>query len=166
MDTLTLWNLALSNFHIRKKFGGVFSSDDLPEKKGKHKSFIINLDKKNQPGSHWISIYFEKDLCMHFCSFGSKPEGDILDFIQRNSRAMHWNKIRYQSFFTTTCGLFCLYFIYKMNRKEDLSTLSICNREVNEKIIQNFAKVELHNINKVAHVECIQVCCANHNRLF
>ncbi|GFT25898.1 hypothetical protein TNCV_1518561 [Trichonephila clavipes] len=44
MDTVTLTRLALSDYKIKYKFGGVFSSDMLPQQKKHYRSFIVNTN--------------------------------------------------------------------------------------------------------------------------
>lgn len=81
MDTYTLCRLACSDKLLKKEFGGVFSSDTLPKKKGKFNAFIVNLDAKILPGSHWISIYFHENVSNYFDSYGLPPRNRyILQF--------------------------------------------------------------------------------------
>ncbi|GFS50624.1 uncharacterized protein F54H12.2 [Nephila pilipes] len=46
MDSITLCRLACSDVILRSKFGGVYSSDDLPKEHDRYSCFIVNLDPK------------------------------------------------------------------------------------------------------------------------
>ena len=55
----------LTNFEIQKyyknepRFNGVFSSNNLP-KKIKDGTYIIDLDKYSNVGTHWIALFCKK----------------------------------------------------------------------------------------------------------
>lgn len=53
------------------KFKGTHAWDELPKLKNLE-SCIINLDKSNQPGSHWVAIYKYKNKTYMFDSFDRK----------------------------------------------------------------------------------------------
>ncbi|GFV79351.1 uncharacterized protein TNCV_272281 [Trichonephila clavipes] len=124
MDSITLCRLACSDMNIRSEFGGVFACDELPKKRDDYSCFIVNLDPKTKPGSHWVAIAIRNYKCYYFCSYASVPENKhILSFMQNNSVNFERNECRYQSFMSYTCGHFCLYFLYKFVRKQSLSPL-------------------------------------------
>lgn len=137
MDTRSIWSLALQDPVIKHNFGGVFPSDNLPKYKKQFNSYIINLDPSNKPGSHWIAVYFGKNICYYFCSYGTDPNENILKFIRHNAKYIEWNKSLFQSLYSTTCGLFCIYFLHKINNSEKLN-LNPRNTTYNENIIKNY----------------------------
>ncbi|GBN77802.1 hypothetical protein AVEN_108423-1 [Araneus ventricosus] len=148
MYSSALCRLACSDAILRSEFGGVYGSDELPQKLGNYSCFIANLDPKTKPGSHWIAIAFRNNACYYFCSYGSAPSNhNILNFIKRNANNFVWNKCRYQSFVSYTCGHFCLHFLYNFVRKLSLSPLHSDKIEHNEKFIKKFVaqKFRLHN---------------------
>lgn len=140
MDTSTLTRLILSDWEIKKNFGGVFPSDRLPANRRNYRSFVVNTDPANMKGSHWQAIYFDQTDCANFfCSYGSVPEGSILNFMRNNSRTLKYNPRTYQHVMTSSCGLFCLYFLYHVNRNLRISQLTDDTCQ-NERVVQNFAQ--------------------------
>ncbi|GFY36366.1 uncharacterized protein TNCV_3450691 [Trichonephila clavipes] len=111
MDSLVLNRLSLSDSRLRYGFSGVYSSDKLPKQRKRYRSFIVNTDPAHFKGRHWQAIYFRQDNhCVFFCSYGTRPQYDIEQFIIENSTSFEWNENILQHPNTMTCGLFCLYF--------------------------------------------------------
>lgn len=143
MDTISLCKLACGDKKIKHRFSGVYSADTLPHKRHAFSKYIVNLDSRNKKGSHWISVFFKNDIAYYFDSYGYPPSvKSILDFLNRNSRKIYFNRVCYQDDFTTTCGYFSLYFLYRMSRNQPLFGLSTQNKSANEKFINNFAKTK------------------------
>jgi hypothetical protein len=63
------------------KFKGVFPSDRIPKLNDLAPYCILNLDRSNQPGSHWIAMAKHGDNCILFDSFG-RPYKDIIPNIR------------------------------------------------------------------------------------
>lgn len=58
---------------LKKSFRGVYALDELSKVDLKHKDvLIVNVDKRDSVGSHWIGISCENDKCIIFDSFGRK----------------------------------------------------------------------------------------------
>ncbi|GFV85122.1 uncharacterized protein TNCV_4171751 [Trichonephila clavipes] len=113
MDSLVLNRLSLSDSRLRYGFSGVYSSDKLPKQRKRYRSFIVNTDPAHCKGRHWQAIYFRQDNnCVFFCSYGTRPQYDIEQFIIENSTSFEWNESILQHPNTMTCGLFCLYFLW------------------------------------------------------
>ena len=64
----------LTNFEIQKyyqnepKFNGIYSRNNLP--KIKDGAYVINLDKYESIGTHWIALYVNANNILYFDSFG------------------------------------------------------------------------------------------------
>lgn len=56
---------------FKNKFVGVFPSDKIPKMKNNQYA-IINLDKSDQSGSHWVSIVKSKNGIYIYDSFGRR----------------------------------------------------------------------------------------------
>lgn len=72
----TTYSGTLDNFckkYFGEKFKGVFPSDMVPILNN-NEMCIINLDKSNQPGSHWVSLANENGDLYFYDSFGRKQE--------------------------------------------------------------------------------------------
>ncbi|GFQ89329.1 uncharacterized protein TNCT_63601, partial [Trichonephila clavata] len=74
MNSQSLCNLACSDSILRSKFGGVYASDELPRTLTGYSCFIVNLESRAKPGSHWVALAFRNNTCFYFCSFASVPK--------------------------------------------------------------------------------------------
>ena len=52
----------------------------------KDRAYVINLDDKNSKGTHWVSLFIERDTAVYFHSFGIEyiPQ-EVLDKIRDKS---------------------------------------------------------------------------------
>lgn len=152
MDTLTICRLACGDLNIKRHFGGVFASDDLPERKKKFISFVVNIDPKRLPGSHWIGIFFKQNTALYFDSYGRPPTNkNILKFLKRNSKKICYNNVCFQDYFSNSCGYFCLYFLWVSSRNLPMQGMSELDQKGNEAFIKRFANHNLKPSN----------CCAS-----
>lgn len=70
--------------HLGKKFAGVYPADMLPLLTKKCPYAILNLDKADMPGSHWIGVkYLGKGKVLVYDSFGRKTQRIIPSLIER-----------------------------------------------------------------------------------
>ncbi|GFY18352.1 hypothetical protein TNCV_2047581 [Trichonephila clavipes] len=93
MGSLVLNRLSLSDSRLRYGFSGVYSSDKLPKQRKRYRSFIMNTDPAHCKGQHWQAIYFRQDNhYVFFCSYGTRPQYDIEQFIIENSISFEWNE--------------------------------------------------------------------------
>jgi hypothetical protein len=86
-------------------------------KKGtKYIGIIFNLDKHDEPGSHWICAYvdYPKKSAYYFDSYGMPPPPEITRFLERCKEqgcdTILYNDIRHQRK-DSECGMYCLYTI-------------------------------------------------------
>ncbi|MCG8075025.1 MAG: hypothetical protein JAY75_02135 [Candidatus Thiodiazotropha taylori] len=102
--------------------GDVCAKDLLPEKKPLDvKAYIINTDNSDEPGEHWVALYFRGNQAIFFDSYGMSPEEDyILPFIKRNSRSWIQNTEPLQSPWSKNCGRWCIYIIHQLEKGLDL----------------------------------------------
>ena len=100
-----------SNFEMQKyyenepKFNGAYSRNDLP--KIKFGEYVINLDKYESIGTHWIARYGNAENVTHFDSFG-------VEHIPKEFRKFIGNKkfitsiYKIQEYGSTMCRYFCI----------------------------------------------------------
>jgi hypothetical protein len=70
--------------HLGKKFAGVYPADMLPLLSKKKCYAILNLDKSDMPGSHWIGVkYLGKGKVLVYDSFGRKTQRIIPSLTER-----------------------------------------------------------------------------------
>ncbi len=97
---------------------------------------VFNTSKASEKGKHWIAIYFDEDLTLHyFDPLGNQPSGDILKFIKNTHSKTKINKTRYQ-YIDGTCGDFCcVYLIDKINKTTPNLNESNVNNSVRTKMM-------------------------------
>ena len=130
--------------------GGVFPIDKLPNKKHSKKCFIINSDPSFLPGKHWIAVFFPPNsLPEFFDSLGRSPSHyseKLLNFLlEENSEGFVYNCKRLQPSHSSTCGLFCLYFLYFRIRGYSFSNILKrfgTNLEHNDSIVIDFYSIK------------------------
>ena len=88
---------------INKKYDGVFSRDNIPNQNG---MYIINLDSKIGPGTHWVSVIIEPNKILYFDSFGLIPPYELINLRPK----YYYNFLQYQPIKSFLCGYYCLYF--------------------------------------------------------
>lgn len=68
-------------------------------------AFVLNLDKKEGPGTHWVAVYLNE----YYDAYGLPPP-ECLAHMKK------YNIIQHQRPSTALCGLYAIYFIYHRNR--------------------------------------------------
>jgi len=98
--------------------GGVFACDELPDRSLlKNKYVVVNFDKKNEPGSHWIVIGTETGgggSDEYFDSFGLPPINKLIEHFLMEGGKNHYESSQksIQHPLSTVCGQYCIFFIY------------------------------------------------------
>ena len=106
-------------------------------KANKHKiGMVFNLDKHNQPGSHWTALYadIKKNQIYFFDSTGYKPENEIMNLKEQikkwcitnnpNKKVdMQWNQVKHQ-FKNSECGVYSVNFIIRMLKGDSFNKIS------------------------------------------
>ena len=68
---------------LKADYIGTFSQDHpLRRLGGKRKYFIINVDKSNKPGSHWVGVYYDGTKFYIYDSFGRRSSKLLPHFIK------------------------------------------------------------------------------------
>lgn len=122
--------------------------------KGKTKiGMVINLDRRGEPGSHWVALYadFKSGECYYFDSYGIEPDmsekdddkkeitkfmnriSDFMKNIGKNPIVTH-STIRNQRG-GSECGVYSLSFIYRLLKGEsftDITSKRVPDNKVNE----------------------------------
>lgn len=85
---------------------------------------ILNLDKHNQPGSHWVAIYINKNTndskygCFYYDSGGTLPSDRVMNFFKLIKNQLNndknfngfYNKTQHQ-YKNTECGMYAMCFL-------------------------------------------------------
>lgn len=121
--------------------------------KRKYKSlgFVFNLDRHDQPGSHWVSMYmnFDKNqpnYGVYYFDSNALPApielrefaNSILKQVNDKDFEFHENTIRKQ-FHNSECGMFCLNFLIQCIKKKPFKKL----------LHEDFTDQHAHRLRKV-----------------
>ena len=127
MNTFQLDQVLMKDRFTIGSFADVYACDELSsiEISKYPKSFVVNTDPMELPGTHWIAIYFkEQKKGEFFDSYRKHPihcNKHFVDFMNRNAAEWEHNKIQRQSAFSTVCGQYCTYFLYHRGRKRSMT---------------------------------------------
>ena len=123
----------------------MFAKDNIPISNKLPASYIINLSKFNQKGTHWIAVYVSENYVFIFCSFGMNylNDGTLLSFLNSYvNKKIVCNYLQIQSITSSTCGLYVILFIFFMARKftykEFLSLFDFNNYLTNDDAIESY----------------------------
>lgn len=107
----------LARQFIGDKFIGVYSVDKIP-RIGYGKCCIVNLDKHDEPGSHWIALARQGDYIMLFDSFGRSLNKINKHIKKKNDRIEVITPERdpEQKESETNCANHCIAFLIIWNR--------------------------------------------------
>lgn len=97
--------------YFGNKFIGVFSSDKIP-KLLKNQMAIINLDKSNNSGSHWVAIVKNSKKIYLYDSFGRKVHKILPSLLSSNNGVViETEEDKEQEIDEENCGQRCLAFL-------------------------------------------------------
>ena len=116
-------------------FRGVFMRDELPTTKPRRKECgIVNFNKSNEHGTHWVCYHNDGNRRIFFVSFGQITPIEIQNYLktknERNVAVIQRNTDIVQSFNTNICGHLCL-FVLKALSNEQQSFQQVLN-ELND----------------------------------
>lgn len=136
--------------------------------------YVCNTDTSDQPGSHWISIYFSKNgKCEYFDSYGVfSLFSDLTHKLLSIDKNLNYNNQTLQSVNTNVCGIYCIIFCMMRSRGFTLNYiintfLLSHNSEERDHILKYFAVKEfselsthgqlppIHQINGFSSQECM-----------
>ena len=135
-------------FNSDKRFDGTFSRDNL-NIFNKDGAYIINLDKYDNIGTHWVAIYLKNNNVTYFDSFGIEyiPK-EITKLI--NDKSIKSNIFRIQSFNSILCGYFYTGFIEYTSKNLGLNEYAklflVTNVDKNDQIILDYFNIKYKNV--------------------
>ncbi len=92
--------------------------DNLPQSgaNNKHSSMIINTDKQNGAGIHWVGLYEDKDGIEYFDPFGMSPLPEVEKYMRKLGKPMYYNSQQLQNIMSDLCGWYVMYYIIERNK--------------------------------------------------
>ena len=129
--------------NFKTNFKGVFSSDDIPFFPQLNVSFICNLSKRNELGTHFIAVYINKDYILYFDPFGVECYvQSICKYLQHHNIEIVQSLLSIQHPSSLHCGYFCIGFILALNNVYSISNYhNIFNDKnllLNDEIVSDF----------------------------
>lgn len=100
---------------LGNKWGGVYPSDAIPPPQIEKPYIIVNLDKRNEPGSHWVAIAYDKGTNYVYDSFGRKTTKILPALKQRGGFIKEADRDPEQSVDEDNCGQRCLAWLKVFN---------------------------------------------------
>jgi hypothetical protein len=97
MNTIEISNFLKSNANTKQFFIGVFAKNQIKDLIIRKSPFclVINTDNSDQPGTHWVAIWGDKDCSHFFDSYGTPPVAkEFSFFLQKHSTCIQYNNIR------------------------------------------------------------------------
>lgn len=140
LNSLELASFMLKDPYISQMYGGVIARDQIPLYVDKPSLYIVNTDPSTESGEHWFCIYY-LDIPEYFDSSGLKPPKDIENNLYYHGSKYMCSSFRVQSYFSETCGLFCLFYCYFRSRGFSFSAIMNMfshNLNLNEVIVKSF----------------------------
>ena len=124
----------------------MYARDTLPQKP-KRGFYVVNFDKTGESGSHWVCMQIGKSTNAYFDSYGGKPppftQRAFAKFLGQTKR-LEKNTKQLQSDFSTTCGQWCIYYIWRScngwNMKNIISPFKSQTPLVNDHVMSYIVK--------------------------
>ena len=124
-------DIGLTNFdidsYVKKlkipNFRGVFMRDTLPKKPKRVECSIVNLNKSNETGSHWVCFSKIGETRLYFDSFGQDVPFEIIRYLktskeyQNDVAVIARNTDIVQRVNTHVCGHLCLFVLTSLMRE-------------------------------------------------
>ena len=91
---------------------GVFMRNNLPTKPHENESAIVNFNKTDENGSHWVCYYKRGDVKIYFDSFGQVILAEVRNYLKS---PIYRNTDIVQAVNTHVCGHLCLYVLKSLS---------------------------------------------------
>lgn len=132
--------MGIPNFQV------VFHDGIINKKIPKNQNLIINLDRRPNPsGTHYVALsnIESNPECCYFDSFSVAPSDIIKKYMKTSGKKCVYNTDdEYQKLDSVLCGLYCLYFLKKINKghsfQEIIDDFTQHPSEWNEKLMKKF----------------------------
>lgn len=94
-------------------------SDELPQKPYQNECGVVNLDKSENIGTHWICYWKVNDIKYVFDSYGGVPPKPLIQYLGSNN--LFYNDDRIQDFNSVICGHLCVKVLNLLNQGHSFS---------------------------------------------
>ena len=119
LTTTQLNKILMENPVTKKRFIGTFPGCLIPSTKEKRYTFITNTHLHHESGEHWNAWVVHGNKVLFFDSFGRNPRDPLfpkiyIDILNR-FESFKYTNTQVQSFMSSTCGYYCIHFIYVLS---------------------------------------------------
>lgn len=124
MDNITLGKICKNDSVVTRIFDGVYALDTIPTRLIAPVALIVNTDPINEMGEHWIAMYIDSQYRgEYFDSFAMQPTPYFVNYMNNNCTEWIYNNKCLQNAFTSTCGQYCLFYLYYRCRGKSMSEI-------------------------------------------
>ena len=126
-----LYSIAIK---LKIKLIGIYMKDEIPTDL-KEGNYIINLQNSYENGSHWTCFIKDKNNVYYYDSFGIVPPQNLFNIAVKNSLNLYYIDKHDQNLDATSCGWWCIAFLYFMNNTKDnmLNNMKKFDKKFNNK---------------------------------
>ena len=161
LTTRQLDYLARQDPYLEPIFKGVFASDQLPKEKEiqTRSAYIVNVDTHDKQGSHWLSIFVEKDQCEVFDSYGLplhwyKPSPFVTCMVFKHYQDVSSNVRQLQATDSNTCEHYALFYLFARARGKSMKSFIrpfkyLRDLDNDQKISEKLRKLVTRNLLKL-----------------
>ncbi len=98
-------------------FRGIYFRDTLPKKPKEYETSIVNLDKNENQGTHWVCYIKRKSKIIYFDPLGNvSPPLELIIYFSGNT--VYYNHQSKQKPGTVNCGHLCLKFLISQTKSK------------------------------------------------
>ena len=144
LTTKKLDDILKNNPVTSRFFHGTYPSCMSPNTSKKKYSFITNTDSHELGGVHWCAWMVDGKNITFFDSFGRHPRDPAFSYKDIfKGFNVKYNKTQVQDFSSSTCGHYCIQFLYILSLGLDLNFMLKdygSNFKKNDIVVYNFFK--------------------------
>ena len=139
--------------HLKKYFLGIRNIDTLSKTVPINHFVICNTDLSSGPGKHWFVLfrYNQRELeCFDSLGVGAERQAFLRSVKFKSIRELNYNESPVQSVESSSCGQFCLFFIFERLHNLDFEFSDLINEiftdnlEKNEHVVTEFYNTNQH----------------------
>ena len=154
--TQELWQASMHDPVLAPVMKGVFPSDKLPIVDTYPSAMIANTDPYDEPGMHWIAMYFvSPDESEFFDSYSM--DGYIL------RGATYYNDKPMQGLTSDVCGDYCLFYLLHRARNVDLNSIQTkfkrYDSQWNDAQVAHFVHTYIHSLKSKSVSQFVEQAC-------
>ena len=115
LSTTDLNHVLQTDSVTKNVYLGAYPACEIPKSRKKRYFFITNTDQHDEPGTHWTAWMVEDGNVEFFDSFGRSPNNYQMPYEFKKyilGKKVSYSALRVQEFSSSTCGYFCIYYIY------------------------------------------------------